>query len=301
MTPLGSVLDLRRALSGVQIVHAHSGRAQNLVFLAALRLPVVRVTTRHVAFEPRHPRIHCFKYGAGCDGVIAVSEAVRRILLNAGVPERKIAVIPNGVESPERETSAQERAAGRLRYGIGEADFAVGHLGAFTHEKGQDVAMEAFANLRDRMPCLRMILAGEGGPSAAPDARLILPGFVANRKEFFAALDLFIMPSRSEGWGLAAAEALAHGVPVVASNTGGLASIVEPGRTGWLVAPGDARALAIAIEEAASAPQLLKEMSAKARERSARFSADTTAELTEGFYRSLMVQSISVREEQHAK
>jgi glycosyltransferase involved in cell wall biosynthesis len=253
-----------------------------------MRLPVVRVATRHVAFEPRHPRIHALKYGAGCDGVIAVSDAVRGVLVNAGVGEAKVAVIPNGVESPERATSAEERRAARRSYGIGEADFAVGHLGAFTPEKGQDVAMEAFAKLRDRMPCLRMILAGEGAPASPPDARLLLPGFVANRKEFFAALDLFIMPSRSEGWGMAAAEALAHGVPVVASETGGLAGIVEPEQTGWLVAPGDARALVGAIEEAASDPQRLKEMSARARERSTRFSARRTAELTEGFYRRLM-------------
>jgi glycosyltransferase involved in cell wall biosynthesis len=117
---------------------------------------------------------------------------------------------------------------------------------------------------------------------------VLFPGFVADRKEFFAALDLFIMPSRSEGWGLAAAEALAHGIPVVASDTGGLACIVEPGHTGWLVAPGDPRALAGAIEEAASDLQRLKEMSSRARESSARFSAQKTADLTEGFYRRLI-------------
>jgi glycosyltransferase involved in cell wall biosynthesis len=285
------VLVLRRALSGVQIIHAHSGRAQNLAFLAALRLPVVRVMTRHVAFEPRYAWIHALKYGAGCHGVIAVSEAVRRVLVKAGVPESRIEVIANGVKSLERETSAEERRAARLRYGIDENDFALGHLGAFTPEKGQDVAMEAFGILRDRMPSLRMILAGDGAPAEAPDARVLLPGFVANRKEFFAALDLFIMPSRSEGWGLAAAEALAHGIPVIASDTGGLASIVEPGETGWLVSPGDTRALARAIEEAASDPQRLKEMSSRARKHSARYSPRITAELTEAFYRGLMAQS----------
>ena len=96
------------------------------------------------------------------------------------------------------------------------------------------------------------------------------------------------MPSRSEGWGLAAAEALAHGIPVVASDTGGLASIVAPGKTGLLVEPGDSRALASAIEEAALDPRRLKEMSSRGRESSARFSTQKTADLTEGFYRRLM-------------
>ena len=83
-------------------------------------------------------------------------------------------------------------------------------------------------------------------------ASVILPGHISNRAEFFAALDLFIMPSRSEAWGLAALEAMAHGVPVVASNTGGLPEMMEANETGWLVTPGDPRELADAIERAAA-------------------------------------------------
>jgi glycosyltransferase involved in cell wall biosynthesis len=136
-----------------------------------------------------------------------------------------------------------------------------------------------------------MILAGENPPGAPPDQRLRLPGFVENRDEFFAALDLFIMPSRSEGWGLAAAEAMARGIPVVASDTGGLREIVERNQTGWLVTPGDAATLAEAIRNAAAHPSLLREMGLRARERSRCFSSVRTAELTEAFYRRLCVPS----------
>ena len=291
VAPLGGVLGLRRDLQGVQIVHTHSGRAQTLSFLATAKLPVVRIATRHVAFEPRHPAIHRLKYTATCDGIIAVSEAVRRVLLDSGVPGEKIEVIPNGVELPPAIATPEQRAAARRKFGFAREHFVVGHLGAFTHEKGQDVAIAAAALLRERLPQLRMILAGENPPGMPPDQRVQLPGFVDDRDRFFAALDLFIMPSRSEGWGLAAAEAMAHGIPVVASDTGGLREIVERNETGWLVTPGDPGALADAIESGASLLPHLGEMGLRARERARCFSSARTAELTEAFYQRLFVPS----------
>jgi glycosyltransferase involved in cell wall biosynthesis len=240
-----------------------------------------------VAFEPRRPRIHALKYTMACDGIIAVSQAVRTVLVKAGVPASKVVVIPNAVETPGPPTSAADRRAARHKYGLAECDFAVGHLGAFSREKGQDVAIEAATILSERMPHLRMILAGEGSPSAPQNVPVLFPGFVADRDEFFAALDLFIMPSRSEGWGLAAAEALAHGIPVVASRTGGLPEIVQHGATGWLVAPSDPRALASAIADAASDAHRLQRMGARARSRGLEYSVERTADLTEKFYRRL--------------
>jgi glycosyltransferase involved in cell wall biosynthesis len=286
--PLTGPLALRRELRGYQIVHSHSGRAQNVVFLASARLPVLRVFTRHVAFEPRHPMIHRVKYSTTCDGIIAVSEAVRQGLLSSGVSAEIIEVIPNGIEIPPALPTSDERTAARGKFSCALEHFVAGHLGAFTPEKGQDVAIAAAALLRDRLPQLRMILAGEGAPPSASGEHVILPGFVKNRSEFFAALDLFVMPSRSEGWGLAAAEALAHGLPVVASATGGLPEIVEAGETGWLVPPGDPHALASTIVEAASQPARIREMGIRARERSRRFSSAQTAELTEAFYTRLL-------------
>lgn len=281
----GNIFALRRSLHGFPIVHAHSGRAQTLAYFASLGLAATRVATRHVAFEPRWPRIHALKYSATCDGIIAVSKAVRRVLLEAGVPEEKIAVIPGGVDLPREIATPQQRCAARRKYNLAASDFVVGHLGAFSHEKGQDVAIAAAAILRDRLPRLRMILAGEGCPPAVPPgAPALLAGFIADREEFFAALDLFIMPSRSEGWGLAAVEALARGIPVIASNTGGLPEIVEEGKTGWLVPPGEAQALAETIAEAESDPESLRMMALEAAKQSNRFSSDRMAELTESFY-----------------
>ena len=71
--------DLRARLKRVDLLHTHTGRAQNMAWFASLgtaRTPVKRVATRHVAFAPRHPLVHLLKYAWTCDGVIAVSQAV---------------------------------------------------------------------------------------------------------------------------------------------------------------------------------------------------------------------------------
>jgi glycosyltransferase involved in cell wall biosynthesis len=297
--PLSGVLALRGLLRGFNIVHAHTARAQNAAFLATMTLPVIRVATRHVAFKPRHPRVHRLKYALTSDGIIAVSEAVRRTLIAAGIPPGRIEVIPTGVEFPADLPDDRARSAARLDWGFAEDDFVVGHLGAFTHEKGQDVALDAALALEGRLPNLRLVLGGEGPLRKSPEiqervrrlaGRAFLPGFIADRAAFFAALDLFVMPSRSEAWGLAALEAMAYAVPVVASNTGGLPEIVSEGDTGWLVEPGDASALADAIAAAASDPASLRLIGLRARERARRFSIEETAARTEAFYRRLLEQ-----------
>lgn len=286
VSPLGGVAKLRGLARDFDIVHAHSGRAQTIAFVATAGLDVKRVATRHVAFEPRHPGVHRLKYSLTCDGIIAVSQAARRTLLSAGVPGAKIEIIATGVEWPATLPADAEKNAARTRWGLAPEDFVAGHMGAFTHEKGQDVAAAAAA----RFPWLKLILAGDGpllGSFAASDS-LLLPGYVENRTEFFSLLDVFLMPSRSEAWGLAALEAMAHGLPVIASNTGGLPEIVDDGETGWLVAPGDAEALAAAIASAAADRDKLREFGERARERAKRFSVEETAARTEAFYRRLL-------------
>jgi glycosyltransferase involved in cell wall biosynthesis len=261
------------------IVHTHSGRAQNFAYRTTLGSPIRRVVTRHVAFTPSHPLVHRLKYSISCHGIIAVSDAVRDVLIRAGVPAKKIAVIHTGVTLPYLRPARHKKTD----------DFVIGHMGAFTAEKGQDVLIGAAKELRASLPRVKFILAGEGTRLAelkrgAPP-NVSFPGFVEDHAGFYSKLDLFVMPSRSEAWGLAALEAMAFGVPVVASDIGGLREIVEHGQSGWLVPAGDSSALAAAI---LSAYPEAGEFRRGARERAMRFSIDKMAERTERFYRSLL-------------
>jgi glycosyltransferase involved in cell wall biosynthesis len=290
-TPLGLRGLLRRGR--FQLVHAHSGHAQTLAYLATVGTGLRRIATRHVAFVPRHPTMHRLNYTWTCHGVIAVSGAVRDVLLDAGVPASLIEVIHTGIDWPGSPPTPQERLAARSSFGLTGEDFVAGHLGAFTAEKGQDVALEAAALLAESHPRLRLVLAGDGPLLASIRLRaassVLLPGPIADRRALFAALDLFLMPSRSEGWGLAALEAMAHGVPVIASDTGGLREIVAHGVSGWLIPPGDPRVLADAMAAVAAADPVLRAAAGlAARERARSFTLERTVERTEAFYRRVL-------------
>ncbi len=120
-----------------------------------------------------------------------------------------------------------------------------------------------------------------------------LPGFVDDLAEFYAALDLYIMPSRSEAWGLTALRAMAFGLPVIASNVGGLPEASEHGKpVGWCrpirPKPSPTRSM-----DAASDPARLCEFGRNARERAAQFSIERTVEQTEQLYLRLLASSTS--------
>jgi glycosyltransferase involved in cell wall biosynthesis len=295
------ILLLRQLLqvSPREILHAHDGHGQTVAWLASIGMRVRRVATRRVAFLPRE-RDHWtyrLKYAHTCDAVIAVSDCIRQGAIRYGVPQSKIELIPDGIEIPLELPSREARAKARAQWGFGEREFLIGHLGAFTPEKGQEVALGALQLLSGQLPQARLLLAGEGPTAGDPEItrrcealgdRVRVCGAIENLSEFFPSLDLFVMPSKSEGLGSSALLAMSYGLPVVASRVGGLPEVVEEGRTGWLVEPASPVALANAILAAASDRARLKLWGLNGRERARQFSVDIMVERTEALYRRLL-------------
>ena len=235
--------------------------------------------------------------------MIANSQSVRQVLIAAGVPDSHIEVI-----APGRRDARGATQLGRTCQGAGALGFAqatISSLDTPAHsltKKARTWLLEAAMLLATRLPRARMLLAGDGPErSQAPmlelarqaSGMLQLPGFIEDLDEFYAALDLYIMPSRSEAWGLTALRAMAFGLPVIASNVGGLPELVEQGKTGWLVEPESPAALADAILEAASNPGRLCEFGRNARERASQFSIERTVEQTERLYLRLLAAPTS--------
>jgi glycosyltransferase involved in cell wall biosynthesis len=293
------ILQLRQQLLAepAQILHAHDGRGQTLSWLASLGLPVRRVASRRVTFLPDTRVRHRFIYRHTCHAVIAISEYVRQLLVTSGIPTARIEVIPDGVEIPSELPSAVRRSQARARWGVGEQEFVLGQVGAFAPEKGQDIAMQTVLLLADRLPQARLLLVGELPPASAArieeevratQGRVRLLGDLEDLTDFFAALDLFLMPSRAEGLGSSALRAMAHGRAVVASRVGGLPEVVEEGKTGWLVPAESPHELAEAILAAASDRARLAEFGINARARAQQFSNDIMVARTEALYRRLL-------------
>jgi len=293
------IRQLRRRLhhDRLMLLHAHDGVGQTVAWLASLGTGVRRVASRRVTYVPNRRLDYRLKYRHTCHAVIAVSQFIERILEDTGIPPTMITVIPDGIMIPERLPDAATRLATRARWGMSGREFVAGHLGNFSAEKGQDLAVRAFEMLAGRLPDARLVLGGHisvddlaesGLRTAAGSGQVFLVGYQESLFEFFSGLDLYIMPSRSEGLGSSALLAMAHALPVMATRVGGVPEIVEAGRTGWLVAPESPEALASAMVTAASNPSRLRELGHNARERSKEFSAGVMVERTEALYNRLI-------------
>jgi glycosyltransferase involved in cell wall biosynthesis len=243
------------------VAHFHTARAHALAPFArgAARALIV---TRRMDYRPN--RIFArWLFNRAVDGVAAISPAVADALESAGVPRAGIAIIPSGVDCERfRPPTASERRTARARFALEESAAVVGAIGALESRKGHRELIDAMAALKTARPLI-CVIAGDGGLRGELAAQIDrlgvahkvrLLGRLEDPRELLWALDIFAMPSLKEGLGVAALEAMACGLPVVASRTGGLADLIEDGRTGMLVAPGAAGALADGIAALADAP-----------------------------------------------
>ena len=195
--------------------------------------------------------------------IVANSSAAAEQLVREGVRPARIQVIANGVQADLFNARSSRPV---LRTVITVANLR--------QEKGHEVLIEAATWLRERHPQLQILLVGAGPRRAALEAMVNARGlettvlFTGHRDDVAALLadaDVFVLPSRSEAFPNAAIEAMASGLPVVASAVGGLIDLIEPERTGLLVAPGDSAALAEAIDRLISEPRRAARIGAAAR------------------------------------
>lgn len=224
--------------------------------------------------------------------IVVISRATRQVLLEAGVPARKIALIPCGMPVPD---ARPNRAQARARSGLPEEAFIVGTLARLVAHKGIADLVEAAARVPDPNTELRLAVAGEGPERGALEAlaterlkdRAIFLGRVPDVNDFYAACDVFALPSHLEGFGLVYAEAAFHGIPSIGTNVGGCPDVVEDGQTGLLVAPGDAAALARALERLQADPALRQRLGEAARARAhAEFTEQVMAERYQQIFRT---------------
>lgn len=262
------------------LLHAHDSHALTLGLLASrlLALPLV-ATRRSVApagRQWRHPA-----------HLIAVSHAVERALIESGVRPARIATVPSAIDLGGVEQRPMADAG---------SESCLIAVGALTPEKGHATLVDAFARVAALRPGMRLRILGEGPERDALVARanrlgvgsrVELPGEVADPAAWIAEAKLFIQPSHREALGTAVLEAMARGVPVVASRTGGLVELLEGG-AGLLVPPRDAAALAAGIAELLDAPAMHASLARAAHARVMDFDAPGMADKVVQVYRSAL-------------
>jgi glycosyltransferase involved in cell wall biosynthesis len=301
--------DLRaaRALAAIlqetrpELLHAHGYRAAWVSAFAALldsslAPPILATAHNLLPAHPSLPGALAMRLTARrVSRWIAITEAVEKTLEGAGVPASRIATIPNGIDADALKPAPRSEVRGEL--GIPpDAPTAI-VIGRLEPNKGVGDALRAFAMLRRAHPAARLLIAGEGPDRGGLEdaarslglgdsARFL--GWRDDAASLLAASDVCLIPSRAEGQSLVALEAMALGVPVVASAVGGLPEMIRHEATGLLVPPRDPPALAL------SADRLLKDDGLRAsvtraasREARERWSESEMLRRTEATYRSL--------------
>ena len=275
------------------IVHAHTPKGGLLGMIAAwlarvpvriyhIRgLPFVTASGRQRMLLRATERIAC----ALANHVLCVSHSVRRVAISERVCNaEKVHVLlggsGNGVDAagrfhPERWTPSRDDV--RQRYCIPNDAVVIGFVGRLVKDKGLAELVEAWRVLRDENPRLHMLIIGDFEPrdpvplSAADvlrtDRRIHMVGWERNTPPFYAAMDLFVLPSHREGFSNVLLEASSMGLPVATTNIPGCIDAVDDGVTGTIVPPRDGRALISAIRAYAGDAELRRRHGRAGREK----------------------------------
>ena len=182
--------------------------------------------------------------------------------------------------------------------GIPEHRFVLGWIGRMTAVKRTDVVLKAFRALRDEGIDAVLCMVGDGPDRVAVEVLAgelgivrycLFPGYQEDVGPFFAAFDVFVLPSGNEGTPVTAIEALASGCPVVATRVGGVPDVVDDGVDGFLVAPGDVGELASRLGELARDAELRARMGTAGRERmQTRYAVGRLIDDVDRLYRELL-------------
>ncbi len=295
-----SLWRIRRELRSFRphVLHYNDPHAMHAAGVASLGLPIpLRIAARRVDFPLRS----AMPYRMFCDGVVCVSQAVRRMCAAAGLPPGRLPVVHDGVD-PLRMGQA-DAVRGRALLGIEPHVPLLLTVAKLTDHKGHRYLLDALPHVLQQYPNAVLALAGEGPQRDALTAQVRqlnlvdhvrFLGYRPEIPDLLAAADLLVVPSWLEGLCSSIIDAMFLGCPVVATRAGGIPDLLEgsdsPSQSaGWLVPPRDAAALSAAIREALQSPHLRQQFARRARQRAeSQFRASVMVDRTLDAYRRLM-------------
>ncbi|MDA8391517.1 MAG: glycosyltransferase family 4 protein [Actinomycetota bacterium] len=290
---ISTIHDLRLDVLHANLWHPWAGH-YGLLAARACRVPTVIAVHADLEASTARTRLISRWFYRRASAVVAVSNQLARITeRQVGLPPGTIGTIYNAVESPPRYVPYSASSHRPVR---------VGAVGRLSFEKGFDVLLTALGDLPD----VRLSIVGDGPERGNLGAlvsrygmteRVTFEGWVENVWGAMAEMDIVVAPSRREGFGLAVAEAMMAGIPVVATRVGGLPEVVDEGTTAFLVDPGDAVGLARAVGILAGDPELRQKMGRAGRRRAIQFfSPEGNAANFADLYRRVAVQRSPVPE-----
>ena len=210
-----------------------------------------------------------------CKRVLAVSDGIRNGLEERGINKEKISVITNAVPVPALAMQNDKRGrCFRQQHGISPEEFVFVYVGRLSEEKGLHYLLEAFSGLIRSAISARLVLIGDGPQHKVLkqriaeldlEQRISLTGFQKQISPWLAIADCFVLPSLTEGTPMALLEAMAAGVPIVATGVGGVPDVITNGVNGLLVPCANAEALRHGMSRIIADPELRKKYRCEAR------------------------------------
>ena len=246
----------------VDLIQSHLLGSNVYCALAGLitRKPVV--ATFHGAVDiGDKERLKGLKFGAinlGASSIVAVSDNLKEnIISRTPLRGNKTCVVYNGITTADFNRPRSHEI--RRKMGWDQGDIIIGSLGNIRSAKAYDVLLRAATRLKDHTPRFRFVIAGQGKGTLYNDLLKLRDqlelgntvhflGFNDDPAGFLSNLDLFLLSSTSEGFSIATIQAMAAGLPVIATRSGGPEEIITHAENGWLVQPGSPEAIAQAIE-----------------------------------------------------
>lgn len=284
------------AYKKIDIIHSHTRVTQVLGQVLSFLTKIPYVATCHGFYKLRLSRRLWPCWG---DAAIAISPPVQEHLTrDFGVPEKKTFLVHNGIDVSRfpvpDEKSRQEK---RGLYGFSD-HLVIGIIARLADVKGHSVLIRALPKVLKRFPNAQLLIVGEG--KEEENLRRLVQQLnigehvtfmsIVNRTaEILPLFDVSVLPSLDEGLGISIMEAQIMGVPVIATNVGGIPSLIKDGETGLLVNPGDPDALADAIIRVLNDKELAKRLGTQAREFILReFNSDLMVEDTLAVYQKVI-------------
>ncbi len=303
--------------AGIGLVHMHGQRANYFIWLLRRlfpstwgRLPLVATVHGWVQDNLVRKLVTRLELATlrDCDHVITVSMQQRDTLLGLGFAPERVSVVRPGIPylamtNPQRSVlSAQssapgERLAARKRIGISSDAYVIAAVGRLSTEKRFDLYLEVCAALVERLPDARFLVVGGGKQEATLKAlaetlglgdRAIFTGLTRDMAAIYAATDLLMLTSDTEGTPHVLLEAMGSGIPIVATAVGGIPEFVTSGEHGLLVPSGDKEALVEAAISLHDNSALLAQLVAGGREVAAQFTVEHMVAGVEEVYRSVL-------------
>ena len=235
------------------------------------------------------------------DRVVAVTRSAAAVLVGDGVPQQRVWTIPSGIDVDLFAPKVNGRHI-RAQFGIPSDALVIGCVANVLPVKGYDVLIEAVAKVMKSSPSVNCLIVGRDDSAYGTEVKNLagrlhlferthFAGFQPDVRPYLAAMNLVVLPSRSEALGLALLEAMAMEKPVIASRVGGIPEIVEHGVTGLLVAPNDPDALAGALISLLEDPGRRDLMGRAGRQRVvAQFRLERTVTAMEQLYEEILAR-----------